>query len=356
MHQVAYRGGEGRVPLPRHYYEDDREWQPPDDVWPYSLPHRSHIREVLQRPDDRAQREYGRAPRNSRSLEAFHRTMQPPPPHLTRGATDPYRRAPREILVWQDEDDEPPEERRHPRTRETTPEYDRPIRRARRRHLRPAPPPEPEPPSSESPPSGSESEEESEESESDNEIQVIELPDEESDYDRRQRRRHRSRHRLPSRDQYQSSSERRSYRRRTSSSDDEEEDQYGRGRRQIVEPPVTPSRQMIPRRFESESPKYDRDPSSRVTSVIESSRPPVASRRLAGELVLQSSPSDPRPRTIKVYDAQGVHYREARRGRSTSANTTLHQSRSSSRQPLSLRGSDYEASSRMSSPERPTRL
>ncbi|KAH6895541.1 hypothetical protein B0T10DRAFT_455790 [Thelonectria olida] len=346
MHQVPYRG-EGRIPRPRHYREDDREWYPPDDVWPYSLPHRSHMREV-QRPDDRAPRGYERGPRNSRSLEQFHHNM--PPPHLTRGATDPYTRRPREILVYQDEDDEPPDQWRHPRTRETTPEFERPTRRARREHRR-RPPPLPEPPSSESPPSDSESEDES--SESDNEIEVVEFRDEESEYHHRQHRRHRDRHLQQSSDQYSSSEDprrRRSSRRRPASpSDSEIEVQYRRGRREIVEPPVTPSQL---RRGESESPKYD--PQSRVTSVIESSRPPVASRRLAaGELVLQSPPSDPRVRTIKIYDAQGAQFRH---GRSPSANTTLQQSRSSSRRPPSLRGSNLGSSSRMSSPERPARL
>ncbi|KAI5463397.1 hypothetical protein BGZ63DRAFT_191336 [Mariannaea sp. PMI_226] len=415
MHQVAYGGG-GRVPRRTQYREDDRDWYPPEGAWAYSMPHPSHFHEV-QRSMDRAPTGYGRAPRNSRSLDAFQHDM--PPPHLTRGSTDPYRRPRRErnILVYQDEEEEPPDVWQRPRTRETTPEYVRPPRRAQRerrvRQERRRPQPIPPESSSESAPSTTESEDET--SDSGDDIEVVELSDEEPEYDNSRHRRHRSRQRRPvqsrdtsrrhrsrnasrhqsrdaslhpqsratsrhpqsratsrhpqsrptsrhqSNDDYLGSPDnrvrrRRSRRRRRASMSDEEnnEVEYPHSGPEISEPPVTPSRQIVSRRPDSESPKYNHR--SRGTSIVESPRPPVVSRRLVpGELVLQAPSSGQRARTIKIFDAQGAVYREGRPRRSASP-PTREQSVSSSRRPPSLMGSNFGDSSRMSSPVRPANL
>ena len=244
--------GDARSGRRRHYRAESHDWYAEDDVAPREVPRRPRIDEV-QRPDDRTSRGHRRSPR---SLDASQPTMPPPPPRLVRSSTDAYRR-PADIIVYEEEDDTS-EGWRHDRRRAPSPGYRRPGRPREHR--------DPSPISIEGP-------EDCEKGE----IEVVEELD--AEQLKRRRRQDRHRHRHSSRDEYLGSSESRRRRKSQrvpspSSEDEEEEVRY----RHSSPERRSPLRRPVLRREASDSPRQE---AQRVSSIIENSRPPVASRRLA---------------------------------------------------------------------------
>lgn len=255
----------------RRHRSDSHDWMDEDDVAPYSLARRPR-REEVQRPLDRPppppppRSLYGRS---SRSIDASQPMMPPPLPlPASRSSTVAYRR-PRQALAYEDEDEEDSDDwRRRPRRerrdrRNTSPEYDRP-----RRPIYHAP----------SPGSHSSSEDDDDEDDDlgESEIEVVEY-----DADDRRHRRRRPPQAplpLPSRDDYMESSEerrprRRRVNRRRSLDEDEIEVEVNHS-----SPERDSSYHRSPARHDPiDSPRKGR--TQRVSSIIENSRPPVASQR-----------------------------------------------------------------------------
>lgn len=314
--------GDVRTARRRTYRVEHRDWYAPDDVSPYSMPHRPRIDEV-QRPDDRPARGHGRS---TRSLDASQPTM---PPRLTRSSTDAYRR-PAEIIVYEEVNDDHEDGYRRSRRRARSPEYERGRRPG------PAPVREQRPPSPVSVEDAEDDDDDDEEEHDDEEEEEEEEAQIEVVEEVTRHRRH-GRHRS-SRDEYSGSSESRRHRERQrapSPSSDEEDEfvqiPYRRRSPHRRSPDHrSPVRRPSLRREVSDSPRH----SQRYSSIIENSRPPVASRR-----------------SQKVYESREIVRERPRRSEPT--NPTRH-SRSSSRRPPSILGSIFGgSSSRLNSPERP---
>lgn len=258
------------------------------------------------------------------SLDTSQPTMRPPPPRLARAATDAYRR-PADIVVYEDEDNTSDDWRRSGQ-RPRTPEYRRPTQHAPERRR-------PSPVSIDGPEDCDEAE-----------IEVIE----ELDADQLRRLRRRERHRQGSRDDYQDSSESRRRRRKIIPSSSEDEEVEIRHRHSSPDRRSPVRRPVLRREVSDSSPRYG---APRV-SVIESTRPPVTSKRLVAQRPHSSTRTDLGRRNPKVYERE---VQGEARPRQAPAQITR-QSRSSSRRPPSILGSIFAgSSSRLASPERPTR-
>ncbi|KAJ4011627.1 hypothetical protein NW752_008634 [Fusarium irregulare] len=317
---------EARLPLVRRrpLRSESHDWYGPGDVAPYyhnPMPHRTRVDE-LQRPNGGTPRGYSR----SMSLDAYPPpTMpMPPAPHLMRASTDVYKKRPQLSIYEADEDDEDDERWPSMKPRGRIPEPARPRRRVQRR--------EPTPESTPSTESEEESESESEsDSEDDSDNDHIEVVVEEEE-ERKHRHHHHRHNRRPSPDDYLSShDEKRPPRRRNripspSTSDDR---QQIRRYRHASSERGSPDRRPALRREMTDTPRYSLP--TRFGSVLDSSRPPVASRR-----------------TQKVVESREI----VRDGRPRRIVETVEISRESSRRPPSMAGSAF-GSSRNSSPDRP---
>ncbi|KAF4467900.1 e3 ubiquitin- ligase arih1l [Fusarium albosuccineum] len=318
--------GEARVVRRRPLRPDPRDWYGTSDVG-YPVPPRTRIEEV-QRPSRRTPRGYAKS---SRSLDAYPPAM-PPPAYLTRASTDAYKRRPGFSVYEPDDDDDSSDE--HYRPAKPRGRYEE---RARPRQLlrKPREPtPESTPPTeSEEDSDSSDEDEDDDDDDDDDDSNQIEVVVEEADDDDHKRHRHRRR---PSRDDYITSSDDKRSRRRhrlpSPSTSDDIEIAYPR---QASSERGSPDRRPPLRREVSDTPRHSLP--QRYTSVIGTSRPPVASRR-----------------ATKVYESREI-IREIRPRRSGTIQT-VRQSRSSSRRPPSITGSHMGGSSRNTSPDRPAKL
>ncbi|KAJ3501852.1 hypothetical protein NM208_g16852 [Fusarium decemcellulare] len=196
------------------------------------------------------------------------------------------------------------------------------------------PTPESTPPTeSEEDSNSSDEDEDDDDDDDDDDSNQIEVVVEEADDDDHKRHRHRRR---PSRDDYITSSDDKRSRRRhrlpSPSTSDDIEITYPR---QASSERGSPDRRPPLRREVSDTPRHSLP--QRYTSVIGTSRPPVASRR-----------------ATKVYESREI-IREIRPRRPGTIQT-VRQSRSSSRRPPSITGSHMGGSSRNTSPDRPAKL
>ncbi|OBS21471.1 hypothetical protein FPOA_07809 [Fusarium poae] len=314
---------EARLPLVRRrpLRPESRDWYGPGDVAPYypnPMPHRTRVDE-LQRPNGGTPRGYSR----SMSLDAYPPpTMPMPPAHLMRASTDVYKKRPQFSVYEADEDDEDDVRIPPMKPRGRHPEPARPRRRVQRPR---EPTPESTPPTESEEDSESESESESEDDSDDERIEVVV-----EEHERGHKRHHRH-HRRPSPDDYLSSpDEKRIPRRRDripspSTSDDREVRRY----RHASSERGSPDRRPALRRELTDTPRYSLP--TRFNSVLDASRPPVASRR-----------------TTKVIESREI----VREGRPRRLIETVEVSRESSRRPPSIAGSGFETS-RNSSRDRP---
>ncbi|ESU10980.1 hypothetical protein FGSG_12676 [Fusarium graminearum PH-1] len=212
--------------------------------------------------------------------------MPMPPAHLMRASTDVYKKRPQFEVYEADEDDEGDERFPPMKPRGRQPEPARPRRRVTR-------PREPTPEST--PPTESEEDSESEsESEDDSDDERIEVVVEEHE---RHKRHHRN-HRRPSPDDYMSSpDEKRVPQRRgripsPSTSDDREIRRY----RHASSERGSPDRRPALRREITDTPRYSLP--TRFNSVLDASRPPVASRRTAKVVESREIIREGRPRRL----------------------------------------------------------
>jgi hypothetical protein len=188
-----------------------------------------------------------------------------------RASTDVYKKRPQFSVYEADEDDEDDERWPPMKPRGRHPEPARPRRRVQRPR---EPTPESTPPTESEEDSDSESESDSEEDSDNDHIEVVvEEPEE------RNHKRHHRHHRRPSPDDYLSSpDEKRIPRRRnripsSSTSDDREIRRY----RHASSERGSPDRRPALRREITDTPRYSLP--TRFNSVLDASRPPVASRR-----------------------------------------------------------------------------
>ncbi|RSL39815.1 hypothetical protein CEP53_013789 [Fusarium sp. AF-6] len=287
--------GHARLVRRRPLRPESRDWYGPADVvdYPmdYPVPHRTRIEEI-QRPSRRTPRGYAKSSRSLDAYPAYPPTMMPPP-HLTRASTDAYKRRP-QLSVYEAEDDDDDSDERWPpmKPRGRYSERARPRQPLRK-------PREPTPDTT--PPSESEEDSDSEEEDSDddeddgdddsdsNQIEVVveEVDDddddddddeEEEDHRPRPKHRHHRHHRQVSHEEYVTSSDEKRRRRRqrvpSSSTSEEIEVTY---HRQASSERGSPDRRPSLRREVSDMPRNSFP--QRYTSVIGTTRPPVASRR-----------------------------------------------------------------------------